>query len=104
MVDLKAVESFEWDRGNTDKSFKKHGITPREAEEVFLDEQLHVVDDVKHAEKEARFIAVGKTVEEKILFVVFTLRGDKVRIISARKANKKERDVYGKKVKENPKV
>src|SRR3989338_6805911 len=94
MKELPQLREFEWDQGNLDKSYEKHGISPKEAEEVFLDEKLLVVPDVKHAEKEARFIAIGKTVGGKTLFVVFTMRGQKIRIISARKAHRKERNLY----------
>lgn len=101
MLDLGKVQSFEWDKGNLDKSYAKHGITPNEAEEIFLDENLGVVKDIKHSQKEDRFIAIGKSFENKILFVVFTLRKNIIRIISARMANKKERRKYYEKIKKN---
>jgi uncharacterized DUF497 family protein len=88
------VTGFEWDTGNLDKSYKKHGITPSEAEEIFLDENALEIEDVKHSDKEIRHVAIGKTSEKKILFVVFTVRKAKVRIISARRANRKEKTVY----------
>jgi len=97
MIDLKKILGFEWDEGNIDKSYQKHKITPNQAEEIFLDIDLKVETDVKHSQKEERFIAIGKTLERRlILFVVFTIRGNKIRIISARPANKKERKVYEK--------
>ncbi|MBU1472918.1 BrnT family toxin [Patescibacteria group bacterium] len=94
MLRLDSFANFEWDRGNLDKSYQKHGIIPNEAEEVFLDERVIIVRDIKHSQKENRFIVIGKTTEKKILFVVFTLRKDTVRIISARPANRKERGKY----------
>lgn len=94
MVGLRQSSEFEWDRGNLDKSYEKHGITPSEAEEVFLDERLIVAPAFRHTGKEERFIAIGKPSTAKILFCVFTMRGKRVRIISARRANKKERDLY----------
>src|SRR6266566_4742850 len=96
MIDLSKILGFEWDKGNIDKSYKKHGINPNETEEIFLDEHVRIEKDVKHQQQEERFIAIGKTTEEKILFVIFTIRIDKIRIISGRKANKKEREVYQK--------
>ena len=84
------VQEFDWDEGNLDKSFKKHGITPNESEEIFLDENLGVTSDIKHAQDEERLVALGKTLAGIILFVVFTVRKNKIRIISARFANKKE--------------
>lgn len=94
VVDLSRIKSFEWDKGNLDKSYQKHFITPKESEEVFLDEGLKIIKDVKHSQKEDRLIALGKTFAEKILFVVFIIRKSKIRIISARKINKKERKRY----------
>lgn len=96
MIDLSKFKSFQWDKWNIDKSYEKHKITANESEEIFLDENLQVIKDVKHSQKEARFIAIGKTSENKILFAVFTLRKIKIRIISVRKANKKERSKYEK--------
>lgn len=96
MINLNKIIGFEWDEWNIDKSYKKHGISPNEAEEVFLDERVKIEKDIKHQEQEERFIAIGKTTENKILFVVFTIRKDKIRIISGRPANKKEKEVYQK--------
>lgn len=96
MVDLPKFGGFEWDKGNIDKSYKKHGISPNESEEIFLDENLQVKPDVKHDQQEERFIAIGKTNVGKILFIIFTLRKDFIRIISARVANQKERGIYEK--------
>lgn len=96
MLNLNKYKGFQWDKWNIDKSHEKHKITANESEEIFLDENLQVVKDVKHSQKEARFIAIGKTSENKTLFVVFTLKKNKVRIISARKANKKERSKHEK--------
>lgn len=96
MIDLNKISRFQWDRWNLDKSYKKHGITPNETEEVFLDEGVKIEKDIKHQEQEKRFIAIGKTTENKMLFVVFTIRADKIRIISGRMTNKKEKEVYQK--------
>jgi len=101
MINWGKLKSFEWDRGNTDKNYEKHGITPKESEEVFLDVNLKIVRDVKHSQKEARFIVIGKSFGKKVLFIIFTLRKDKIRIISARLANKKERSRYEKAIKKD---
>lgn len=100
--DLSKFTGFDWDHGNFLKSELKHGITPEEAESAFLDKKLLVDEDLKHQEIEERFIGIGKTTDNKILSVVFTLRYGKIRIISSRKANKKERTGYYEKAKENP--
>lgn len=85
---------FEWDKGNIDKNYHKHGVTPNEAEEVFLDEDAMILDDASHSDREKRLNAIGKTLGRTVLFVVFTLRRKKIRIISARIADKKERSMY----------
>lgn len=87
---------FEWDKGNQDKNYLKHGIAPRRAEEAFLDDKLILIEDIKHSQKEKRHIVIGKNNDGKILFTVFTKRGKKVRIISVRTAIKKERSQYEK--------
>ena len=84
------VFEFEWDKGNLDKSYQKHRITPKETEEVFVSEDFYVVSDIKHSQKEERFIILGKTSTGNNLLVVFTIRGKKVRVISARKMHRKE--------------
>jgi len=101
MQRLGRIRGFEWDKGNIDKSYQKHGITPTQSEEVFLDENLRVIKDIKNSQKETRFIALGRDFEKKFLFVVFTFRGDKIRIISARPMNKKERRKYEEKIKKD---
>jgi uncharacterized DUF497 family protein len=85
----KTVE-FDWNQANLSKSYFKHGVTPKETEDVFVDSKLLVIPDVKHSIFEERFIAVGKTLDQKTLFVVFTIRGKKIRVISARRMHKKE--------------
>ena len=93
---LPKVISFEWDAGNLDKSYQKHGITAKETEEIFVSEELYVLTDIKHSQKEKRFIALGKTQNAKQLFVVFAIRKEKIRIISARMMHKKELQKYEK--------
>ena len=90
------VIEFEWNKWNLDKSYVKHGITPKEAEEVFINEGSNVIPDIKHSQKEDRFIILGKSTDRKNLFVVFTMRGSKVRIVSARRMHKKEVEKYEK--------
>ncbi len=81
---------FDWDSGNLDKSYLKHGVLPKETEEVFINDGSFVIPDIKHAQVEERFIIVGQTLNKSNLFIVFTLRNKKVRVISARKMHKKE--------------
>jgi len=86
---------FEWDKGNINKNLKKHGVTDKESEEVFGNKPLLVSFDKKHSTRiEFRYNALGKTNQHQVLFISFTVRGVKARIISARQANRKERRKY----------
>jgi uncharacterized DUF497 family protein len=98
VVKLPSVLSFEWDRGNEKKNWLKHKVTGEEAEEVFDDDKRLILEDTKHSEKETRFILFGKTEKRRMLFIIYTLRSEnkKVRIISARDANRKEVLFYAK--------
>ncbi len=89
------VFKFQWDSGNESKSQQKHGITTTEAEEIFYDKDILPLGiQTQPLPTEIRFGVIGKTANEKILFVSFTLRESEIRIISARKANKLEREIY----------
>lgn len=92
-VDFENIIGFDWDKGNIGKSYPKHGIKNNEAEEVFFGFNLVLVDE-EHSIKEKRFWLLGETDAGKVLFIVFTLRDNKIRIISARIASKKERNKY----------
>jgi len=95
MIDLASVEGFEWDDGNARKNLGKHGVSQAEAEQVFAGEP-QLAEDVKHSHDETRFQALGVSIEGRRLHVTFTLRGagKKIRIISARDMNRKERAIY----------
>lgn len=95
---------FQWDKGNIEKNSKKHNITNREAEEIFFNKPLIIFEDNKHSEVEKRFEAFGITNNAKKLTVIFTVRDKKIRVISARIQNKKERRKYEKEFKANPGV
>lgn len=85
--------TFEWDEFNTKKIRLKHGITPEQAEQPFFNDFWTKFDPI-HSSAEKRYQLLGKNNEGKILFIVFTIRKDKVRVISARSADKKERTLY----------
>lgn len=89
---------FIWDKGNIDKNVVKHEVTNEEAEEVFEDSKRKIFKDKLHSSGEERFRVVGKTAEGRLLFIVFTIRRKKVRIISARDINRKEVDLYEEKI------
>jgi len=85
--------TFEWDEGNETKNWIKHNVTKEEAEKVFTDRNSLVSQDLKHSEKELRWLLIGE-VADRLLAIFFTIRRGKVRIISARPASKKERELY----------
>ncbi len=87
--------SFEWDRGNRTKNWVRHAIRTEECEEVFLGGRaLPVGIQVAPSVSEKRYAVVGETTLRKPLFVVFTVRGDKVRVISARPMTPQESEDY----------
>ena len=95
MLILPKPITLEWDKGNNSKNFEKHHVNNQEAEEMFSNEPFLVSEDIKHSTKlEQRFQALGKTKTERKLFVTFTIRNDKIRIISVRDMNKKEEVTY----------
>lgn len=93
MERFKKIISFEWDDGNKQKN-EKHSVTPYEAEQIFLNEPLVVLDDLKHRNLELRYHALGRTTEGRLLHITFTIRTNKIRIISARDMHRKERLIY----------
>jgi uncharacterized protein len=85
---------FEWDDDEAEANPKKHGLTFEEAATVFADPYLLFTEDSQHSYGEEREWAIGETEEGLIAVVVFTLRDEQVRIISARLATKQERQRY----------
>ena len=91
---LAKCTGFEWDKHNSEKIKMKHDVTPVECEQVFFNIPVIAGDDVKHSKTENRFYVLGQTDSGRLLFMVFTVHNDKLRIISARDMNRKERRVY----------
>jgi len=85
---------FEWDNHNSEKNWIKHRVSPSECEEMFFNCPLLVQNDTKHSKKEPRFYSLGRTDAGRLLFVVFAIRKDKIRVISARDMSRKERKEY----------
>ncbi len=85
---------FDWDDGNLLKNWEKHGVSASECEQVFFNHPLVISQDVGHSSYETRFYTLGKSDSGKHLFIVFTVRNDLIRIISARDMNRKEREAY----------
>ena len=91
---LEKVTGFEWDEGNREKSLVKHKVSNEECEESFFDPSKKIQKDILHSKKEKRYVLIGKTNKGRRLYIVFTVRKDKVRVISARNLNKKEYKLY----------
>lgn len=98
---LSECSEFEWDKHNADKIWHKHHVAPSECEQIFFNLPLIIADDIKHSETENRFYALGQTDSGRLLFLVFTVRKNKIRVISARDMNQKERREYQSHEKEN---
>jgi uncharacterized protein len=96
MIDWKQIVGFDWDAGNDRKSSDKHSVSKFEAEQVFFNEPLLIVEDVKHSQDEERYHALGRTDKTRMLHITFTLRssGKLVRVISARDMHRKEKVIY----------
>ena len=94
MLDISQIEGFEWDEGNSRKSAEKHDVSQAEAEQVFFNEPLLIVEDVSHSSDEIRLHDLGQTDAGRLLHIRFTLRGKLIRVISARTMHRKERLRY----------
>lgn len=95
MINSNKIEGFDWNAGNARKN-EKHGVTQIEAEQAFFNDPLFISPDEKHSASEPRYRALGKTVNGRLLMVIFTLRraGTLIRVISARAMNARERRLY----------
>lgn len=93
---------FDWDNFNKDKNWIKHKVDFREGEEVFFNKPLKIYPDLEHSSREKRFLGLGRTNKFRKLTIIFTLREKKIRIISARDQNKKERRKYEETIKAHP--
>ena len=95
MIDLSRITGFNWDEGNSRKN-DKHSVSMAEAEQIFFNAPLLVLDDVVHSQNEPRLHALGVTDDGRRLHITFTLRqtGQFIRVISARDMHRKERAIY----------
>lgn len=87
---------FEWDENKNQANIEKHGISFLEASTVFYDENAVLFDDPDHSESEDRFLIIGFSQKARICIVSHCYRGndDVIRIISARKATRRESEAY----------
>ena len=84
---------FEWDETKARQNLRKHGVSFDEASTIFNDPLALTIDDPVHSEED-RFVTLGESHRRRLLVVVFTERGDRIRIISARAATRRERRNY----------
>jgi hypothetical protein len=88
------LEGFDWDAGNLTKNWDRHRVVPTECEQAFFNRPIVVGDDEPYCGRERRYYLLGITDMGRRLFLVFTVRQRRVRVISARDMNKRERGVY----------
>ena len=94
-IDLPKCRGFQWDEGNSEKNWLKHKVSRIEYEQVFFNHPLVVRHDPEHSdEDEIRFYVLGHTDRARLLFIVFTVRDQLIRVISARDMSNKERRWY----------
>lgn len=95
MIDLNQISGFDWDAGNARKN-DKHGVSMAQAEQVFFNAPLLLLEDASHSRQEPRLHALGKTDDGRTLHITLTLRqsGQLIRVISARDMHRKERVIY----------
>jgi len=91
---LAECEGLQWDAGNSAKIWDRHQVMPTECEEVFFNRPLIVGNDEPHSTDEDRFYALGQSDSGRPIFVVFTIRGRLIRVISARDMSRKERRIF----------
>jgi uncharacterized DUF497 family protein len=104
MGKLDNIAGFEWDAGNIDKNWVKHGVSNAECEEVFFNTPLLIRPDSSRSREEVRNAAFGRTDAERPLFVVFLVRNNYIRVISARDMTDKELEVYRDRLKKSSKI
>ena len=85
---------FEWDEGNSEKNWVRHHVTMPECEQVFFNQPLILAGNEERSQSEQRYYALGQTDDGRRLFIVFIVRGELVRVISARDMSRQERKVY----------
>jgi hypothetical protein len=87
---------FEWDDNKARLNLKNHAVSFDEAQTAFIDQLACIFADEAHSINEEREIIIGHSLYNRLLLVCFTERGNAIRIISARKVTKKEREDYEK--------
>jgi uncharacterized DUF497 family protein len=93
-IDVSNFDGFDWDEGNLDKNLVSHNFAWTETEETFLQEPLLTFPSPTHSQSEERYFALGRTSTDRKLNIVFTIRKNRIRVISARDMSKKEKKLY----------
>jgi hypothetical protein len=91
---LAACTGFDWNEANVAKNWERHRVTPEEAEDVFFHDPFVLRSDPGHSKREKRYRALGKTAQNRKLFVAFTIRGTLIRVISVRDMSRAENEDY----------
>ncbi len=91
---------FDWDEGNINKNLN-HDVSDKESEEIFANKPIFIQEDERHSLIEVRYLVWSVTNKGRKLSVFFTIRKNKIRIISARDMHKKERRAYEEKIQNN---
>ena len=92
-------KGFEWNEGNSNKNWHLHRVTDGECEDIFFNLPLIIAADAKHSNREKRFYALGRTENNRWLFVAFTVRENLIRVVSARDITRREQRKYAEKIK-----
>jgi uncharacterized DUF497 family protein len=101
LEDFTQAKGFDWDEWNSEKIWEKHKVNRVECEQVFFNQPFVVGEDVTHSQEEERFYTLGKTDAGRLLFLVFTIREEILRVITARDMSRRERRIYRDVEKEN---
>ena len=92
-------KGFEWNEGNSNKNWHLHRVTDGECKDIFFNLPLIVAADAKHSNREKRFYALGRTENNRWLFVAFTVRENLIRVVSTRDITGREQRKYAEKIK-----
>ena len=91
---LAACTGFDWNEANVAKNWERHRVTPEEAEDVFFHDPFVLRSDLGHSKREKRYLVLGKTAQDRKLFIAFTIRGTLIRVISVRNMSRREVEEY----------
>jgi uncharacterized DUF497 family protein len=94
LEELSRCCGFDWDEWNAEKIWSKHQVSRAECEQVLFNQPLVAGEDAEHLKGEMRYFVLGQTDKGRELFMVFTVRDDLVRVITARDMSRKERRIY----------